>query len=224
MVPLRLGDRLEQLGRGGLGRVSGRQPGQRHLQRKTGREQLIEGDAVGLEHGRDRLAQVSAHAFVLRALDEDAAAGPARGPNQVRAGEQAQTLAQCRPADAELRRKLLLGPEPLARPETARREIPADLERDLLARISTRQPEPCAGRERHGEKLSSGATLTSRRSGSFRSPRPGSTSSSAWFNSSYPSMVRAGQPNARERPATSTSTFGQGPEPPCCSTSRSITA
>ena len=215
VVALGLGDRREQLRRGALGRVPGRQAGERHLERQARGEQLVQRDAVGLEHRRDRLADVAAHSLVLRALDEDAAARPARGPDQVRAREQAQPLAQRRPADPELRRELLLGPEALTGPEPARREIPADLERDLLARVPARQAEARSGRQRHGEKVSSGATLTSSRSGSARSPRPGSTSSSVC------EQARRGRrscaPGSRRRargPATSTSTVGQGPRRP----------
>ena len=63
--------------------------------------------------------------------------GPCDGPDQVRAGEQPQPLAEGRPADAELGRELLLGAEALARAEAARRDVAPDLEGDLLARVSS---------------------------------------------------------------------------------------
>ena len=125
---------------------------------------------VGLEHHRDRLADVAPHALALRALDEDAAAGPLRGPDQVRAREQAQPLAQGRPADAELGRELLLGAETLAGPQVARREVAADLERDLLAGIPPRRAEARVG---HGANVASGATTTSSSSGSLAAGEAG---------------------------------------------------
>ena len=116
MVPLGLGDRRLQVRRGLLGRVLRGEPRERHLEVDARVDQLVQRDAVGLEHRRDRLADVPAHPLVLRALDEDAAARSLRGPDQVRAREQPQPLAQGRPADPELGRELLLGPEALAGP------------------------------------------------------------------------------------------------------------
>jgi hypothetical protein len=82
--------------------------------------------------------------FVRRAGDEDAAARPARRAHEVRAREQAQGLAQRRPADAELRRELLLGAEPVARRELLTDDVPPDLEGDLLARVAARLREALA--------------------------------------------------------------------------------
>ena len=74
-----------------------------------------ERDGLGREHHRDRLADVAAHALARRAGDEDPAGAAAADPDQVRGGEQPQALAQRRARDAELRRELLLGADPVAR-------------------------------------------------------------------------------------------------------------
>ena len=161
--------------------------------------QLHQRDVVGLEHHRDRLADVAAHALALRARDEDPAARPLRRADQMRAREQAQPFAQRRPADAELGRELLLRPQALARPQVALREVAPDLERDLLAGVPARSAETRA-RCRHGANISSGATSTSSRSGSSRAARPGSTSSSSASSSAWSLTARAGQPNARAMP------------------------
>ena len=58
---------------------------------------------------------------------------------------------------------------------------------------------------------------TSSRSGSLRPASAGTTSSRVAISSSWVASVRAGQPKARARPATSTPKPGHGAVPPCCS-------
>ena len=58
-------------------------------------------------------------------------------------GRQAgDSLTQGRTADTELSRQLLLGSEPLTRTKAADRDVAADLEGDLLARVSPLRLEP----------------------------------------------------------------------------------
>ena len=177
---------------------------------------------VGLEHHRDRLADVAAHALALGALDEDPAAGPLRGPDQVRAREQAQPLAQGRPAHTELGRELLLGAETLAGPQVARREVAPDLERDLLAGIAPRRA-PEARRSRGERGVGGDHDLEQQRlARGRRDPEAPRRASAAAPRAR--ARVRAGHPSARARPATSTAKPGQGAVPPACSASRSMIA
>ena len=101
----------------------------------------------------------------------------------MRARKQAQPLAQRRPADAELGRELLLGAETLAGPQAARREVAADLERDLLARhpaAASRKRVVMARTSRRGPPRPRAAAARS------RPARPGSTSSSVSSSSACP--------------------------------------
>jgi hypothetical protein len=137
-----LGDRRLELCDGLVGRVRGSQPGERDLELDAGLDELHQRDALRLEHRRDGLAQVATDPLVLRAGHEDAAAGSARGPDEVRARKEAQCLAQCRPADAELAGELVLRAEPVVRPQVVLHDVAADLEGDLLATRTTRLAEP----------------------------------------------------------------------------------
>ena len=143
-------DRGLQRRRGLLGRVGRRQAGQRHLEEHARVQQLAERDGLGREHHRDRLGDVAAHALARRAGDEDAARAAAADADQVRGGEQPQALAQRRARDAELRRELLLGADPVARLQPFALEIAPDLERDLMARVDAR------GRETRARELGGG--------------------------------------------------------------------
>ena len=109
-------DRRLELCHGLVGRVRCCQPGERHLELDARFDELDQRDALGLEHGRDGLAEVAADPLVLRAGHEDAAAWPARGSNEMRACEQSQRLAQRRPAHPELGGELALRAEPIVGP------------------------------------------------------------------------------------------------------------
>src|SRR4051794_19643648 len=144
-VALGVVDRLLQAVRGVGARVAGGEAGERDLQEQARVQQLVERDALGRQHHRDRLADVAAHALVGRARDEDAAGAAAANTDQVRAGQQPQPLAQRGTADAELGGELLLGPDPVARLQVLLLEIAADLERDQLAGVRARPREAVAG-------------------------------------------------------------------------------
>ncbi len=76
-----------------------------------------------------------------RAGDEDAAGAATPDADQVRGGEQPQAFPQRRAADAELRRELLLGADPVARAQALALQVAAQLERDLVARVGARGGE-----------------------------------------------------------------------------------
>ena len=140
--------------RGGLlGGVGRGQAGQRHLEEHARVEQLAQRHRLGRQHHRDRLGDVAAHALARGARDEDPAGAAAADADQVRGREQPQALAQRRARDAELRRELLLGADPIAGLQPFALEIAPDLERDLMARVDAR------GGETRARKLGGGHPL-----------------------------------------------------------------
>jgi len=116
--------------------------GERYLEMDARLDELDQRDALGLEHRRDRLAEVPADPLVLGARDEDTSARPTRYAYEVRARKQAESLPKGRPADAELARELRLGAESVVRPEAVLGDVAADLECDLLAARAPRLTEP----------------------------------------------------------------------------------
>ena len=129
VVPVGVGDRLRAARRSSRRSRSGRR-GPRAAPRARSRASTssISETLVGLEHRRDRLAELRAHPLVLGARDEDRRPRAPRRADQVRAREQAQRLAQRRPADAELGGELLPR-SPGARPAAGPlRDVASDLE------------------------------------------------------------------------------------------------
>jgi hypothetical protein len=136
---LALHDLPKPLDRLVLGLV-GRQAGQRDLEQQARLEQLVERHGAGLEHHRDRVAEAAAHALLGGSGDEDAAARPLGGADQVAAGEQPERLAQGRPADTELGRQILLAPEEVVRTQPLLLDVVLDLDGHLLAGGTDRSP------------------------------------------------------------------------------------
>jgi hypothetical protein len=109
-----------------------RESGERDLEQHPRLEQLVELDALRLEHARDGRAHAQADPLLGCRRHEDPPAGTLGGADQVLAGEQPQRLAQRRAADAEVPREILLASEPVSRPEPVGQHEQADpLSHDL---------------------------------------------------------------------------------------------
>jgi hypothetical protein len=116
-----------------LGRALGGQADERHLEQHAGLEQLVDRDALGLEHAGHRVAHAVTDALLGGGGDEDPAARPLGGADEVRARQQPQRLAERGAADAELASEVLLAPEPVPGAQAGAVHVDADRVGDLLA-------------------------------------------------------------------------------------------
>ena len=126
-------DRRLELANGLGRRIRRGQARERDLHLDARLDELLQRDAVGLEHRRDGLAEIAADPLVLGARHEHTAARPPGRSHEVRPREQPEGLPEGGTADAEFVRQLVLGAETFPRAEALFRDVPADLAGDLLA-------------------------------------------------------------------------------------------
>lgn len=107
--------------------------GERDLDERAGLQQLVEVHGIGGEHRGDAVAHAARDPLLGGGGDEDAAAGPLRRANEMRAREQAQRLAEGGAADAEGAGEVLLTPEPIAGLQALALHVRSDVGSDLLA-------------------------------------------------------------------------------------------
>ena len=115
-----------------------RQPGERDLEQQARLDQLVEVDAVRLEHAGHRLADAQPDPLLGSGGNEDPATRPLRRADEVRAREHAQRLAKRGPADTELARQVLLAAQPVARAQLLSLHVDADPIRHVLADAAPR--------------------------------------------------------------------------------------